>query len=55
MGGNSPKWALGRIFFFSAQIREFFSAIIDYYQKEVILPNVDQNSCSNEKPEVGIF
>jgi hypothetical protein len=36
-------------FFVSAQIREFFSAIIVYYQKEVILPNGNQNSCSTEK------
>jgi hypothetical protein len=36
-------------FFVSAQSRDFFSAIIHYYQKEVLLPNGNQNSCSNEK------
>jgi hypothetical protein len=36
-------------FFVSAQIQEFFSAIIVYYPKEVLLPNGNQNSYSNEK------
>jgi hypothetical protein len=61
--GNSPKWASTVVrwaetaqnghsvenFFVSAQIREFFSAMIVYYPKEVLLPNGNQNSCSNGK------
>jgi hypothetical protein len=47
--GYSPKWTLGRKLFFSAHNRDFFSAIIYYYQKEVLLPNGNQNICSNEK------
>jgi hypothetical protein len=35
--------------FFNAQIQDFFSAIIVYYPKEVLLPNGNRNSCSNEK------
>jgi hypothetical protein len=31
--------------FVSAQRPNFFSAIIYYYQKEVLLPNGNQNSC----------
>jgi hypothetical protein len=49
LGRNSPKWALGRIFFCFCTKSEFFAAIKYYYQKEVQLPNDNQNSCSNKK------
>jgi hypothetical protein len=32
LGSNSPKWTLGRIFFLSAQNRDFFSSIKYYHQ-----------------------
>jgi hypothetical protein len=62
VGGKSQKWASTVVgwaetaqkghsvknFFVSAQIWDFFSAIIVYYPKEVLLPNGNQNSCSNE-------
>jgi hypothetical protein len=37
------------IIFLMHKFREFFLAIIVYYPKEVLLPNGNRNSCSNEK------
>jgi hypothetical protein len=57
VGGNSQNWVSTVVrwaetaqnghsveFFFSAQIRDFFAAIIVYYLKEVLLPNGGGNS-----------
>jgi hypothetical protein len=58
VGGNSQNWASTVVrcaetaqnghsvefFFVSAQNQDFFSAIKHYYQKEVKLPNDNQNS-----------
>jgi hypothetical protein len=52
MGGNRPNGhSVENVF--SAQSREFFSPIIYYYQKKVLLPSGNQNSCLNYLPSMG--